>query len=131
VKESTPCLPDTNDVSSHPQGANAITPNGEMIFYGIVDLLAKPVFCIYHCMAIQKCDYRRLGLVRPTRSSSRPTLTPSRLQNSGKYSETSTIEENAFHHQAGNVQLREKVIAHEAAPVVAADSSPATTVIAA
>ncbi|GAA5819987.1 hypothetical protein JCM10212_005637 [Sporobolomyces blumeae] len=42
-------------------GGNAITPNSEMYFYGVLDVLAKPVYCIIHVLAIQKLDYSRLG----------------------------------------------------------------------
>ncbi|GAA6062297.1 hypothetical protein JCM10212_004385 [Sporobolomyces blumeae] len=42
-------------------GGNVITPTSEMIFYGVLDLLAKPVYCLIHVFAIQKLDYSRLG----------------------------------------------------------------------
>lgn len=45
------------------EGLNAIGADGEMFFYGTLDLLAKPVFCIVHCYAIADCDYNRLGFV--------------------------------------------------------------------
>lgn len=40
-----------------------ISPDAEMIWYGCVDVLAKPVFCFIHCRELAKCDYSRLGLV--------------------------------------------------------------------
>ncbi|KAL8279068.1 hypothetical protein RQP46_008526 [Phenoliferia psychrophenolica] len=42
-------------------GGNVISPNAEMIFYGVLDVLAKPVFCFYHCYEMSKCDYSKLG----------------------------------------------------------------------
>ncbi|GAA5994770.1 hypothetical protein JCM5350_007988 [Sporobolomyces pararoseus] len=43
------------------EGGNVITPTGEMIFYGVLDLFAKPVYCFIHVMGISKLDYNRLG----------------------------------------------------------------------
>lgn len=60
-------------------GGNVITPTGEMIFYGVLDLLAKPVFCFYHCWTLSRLDYTRFGL------------------GSGKYSETRTADEKYWH----------------------------------
>ncbi|BGP13102.1 hypothetical protein JCM10213_000895 [Rhodosporidiobolus nylandii] len=42
-------------------GGNLITPTSEMIAYGVLDLLAKPVFTAYHCYSMSKLDYARLG----------------------------------------------------------------------
>ncbi|GAA5873545.1 hypothetical protein JCM16303_001159 [Sporobolomyces ruberrimus] len=42
-------------------GGNVITPTGEMVFYGVLDLLAKPVYCFIHVFAISRLDYNRLG----------------------------------------------------------------------
>ncbi|KAK4703985.1 hypothetical protein P7C70_g2229, partial [Phenoliferia sp. Uapishka_3] len=41
-------------------GGNVITPTSEMVFYGILDVIAKPVFCFYHCLMMLKCDYALL-----------------------------------------------------------------------
>jgi len=35
-----------------------------MVFYGVLDVLAKPVYCFIHVLAIEKLDYSRLGWVR-------------------------------------------------------------------
>lgn len=43
-------------------GGNVISPDSEMIFYGILDLLAKPVFCFYHLWQLSKLDLSRLQL---------------------------------------------------------------------
>jgi len=43
-------------------GGNVIKSTSEMIFYGVLDILAKPVFCFYHCYAMSRCSYERLGL---------------------------------------------------------------------
>ncbi|EIM88878.1 heat shock protein 30, partial [Stereum hirsutum FP-91666 SS1] len=43
-------------------GGNVISPLKEMIFYGILDLVAKPVFCFYHAYQISKVPYERFLL---------------------------------------------------------------------
>ncbi|BGP53312.1 hypothetical protein JCM8202v2_000871 [Rhodotorula sphaerocarpa] len=43
------------------EGGNVISVDSEMIFYGILDLLAKPVFSFIHIFTIAKLDYARLG----------------------------------------------------------------------
>jgi len=43
-------------------GGNVITPDGEMIFYGILDILAKPVFTYMHVFLISRLDYTALQL---------------------------------------------------------------------
>ena len=57
-------------------GSSRITPDSEMIFYGILDVLAKPVFIIYHLFSLSKLD-----------------LTALQLQ-SGKFSSTATAVNN-------------------------------------
>ncbi len=43
-------------------GANVIGSDGEMIFYGVLDVLAKPVFCLFHVWSIRNLDYNKLQL---------------------------------------------------------------------
>ncbi|EPQ30365.1 uncharacterized protein PFL1_01891 [Pseudozyma flocculosa PF-1] len=43
-------------------GSNQISPDGEMVFYGVLDLLAKPVFAMVHLFSLRKCDYSSLHL---------------------------------------------------------------------
>ncbi|GAA6041667.1 hypothetical protein JCM8097_003071 [Rhodosporidiobolus ruineniae] len=43
------------------EGGNVITPTSEMIAYGVLDILAKPVFTLIHVLAISRLDYARLG----------------------------------------------------------------------
>lgn len=43
-------------------GANVISPDGEMVFYGVLDLLAKPVFTAYHVFMISRLDYTKMQL---------------------------------------------------------------------
>jgi hypothetical protein len=62
-------------------GSSRITPDSEMIFYGILDVLAKPVFIIYHLFSLSKLDLTALQL------------------SSGKFSSTAT---------ANNMYDREK-----------------------
>jgi len=39
------------------EGGNVISPTGEMIFYGILDILSRPVFCAMHVFALRKVPY--------------------------------------------------------------------------
>jgi bacteriorhodopsin len=43
-------------------GGNVIHPDSEMVFYGILDLLAKPVYSIYHLYTLSKVDYESFHL---------------------------------------------------------------------
>ncbi|PWN42434.1 family A G protein-coupled receptor-like protein [Ceraceosorus guamensis] len=43
-------------------GSNTISPAGEMVFYGVLDILAKPVFAMIHLFSMRKVDYAALGL---------------------------------------------------------------------
>ncbi|SYW75382.1 related to YRO2 - putative plasma membrane protein, transcriptionally regulated by Haa1p [Ustilago bromivora] len=43
-------------------GGNVISPNAEMIWYGILDLLAKPVFTLFHLFSLRRCNYSSLHL---------------------------------------------------------------------
>lgn len=43
-------------------GGNVIHPDSEMVFYGVLDVLAKPVFCIFHLFQISKLDTTALQL---------------------------------------------------------------------
>ncbi|TNY24233.1 hypothetical protein DMC30DRAFT_413466 [Rhodotorula diobovata] len=43
-------------------GGNVITPTSEMVAYGVLDLLAKPVFSFIHVMQLSRLDYARLGM---------------------------------------------------------------------
>lgn len=42
-------------------GGNAIHPDSEMVFYGVLDLLAKPVFTIWHLYSLSKVPYEKFG----------------------------------------------------------------------
>lgn len=39
------------------EGGNVINPSGEMIFYGILDILSKPVFCAWHLYSLRDVPY--------------------------------------------------------------------------
>ncbi|BGP21990.1 hypothetical protein JCM10295v2_000867 [Rhodotorula toruloides] len=41
---------------------NYITPTSEMVAYGVLDILAKPVFSIIHLASLSRLDYARLGM---------------------------------------------------------------------
>ena len=43
-------------------GGNVITPDSEMIFYGILDVLAKPVFTMIHLFSLSRLDLSLLQL---------------------------------------------------------------------
>jgi len=42
-------------------GSNTISTTGEMIFYGVLDILAKPVFCFYHVRSVSRISYDTYG----------------------------------------------------------------------
>ncbi|KAN0062043.1 hypothetical protein ACQY0O_006038 [Thecaphora frezii] len=44
------------------EGGNVIRPSSEMLFYGILDLLTKPVFCLYHLFMLRNCEYDAMDL---------------------------------------------------------------------
>lgn len=44
------------------EGGNVITPSSEAVFYGVLDLLAKPLFSIMLIMGHWRIDPARLGL---------------------------------------------------------------------
>ena len=50
-------------------GGNVISPTGEMVFYGILDLLAKPVFAVVHLVGLRSLNYDVLGLESGKRSA--------------------------------------------------------------
>lgn len=50
-------------------GGNQISPTGEMVFYGVLDLLAKPVFALVHLLGLRSLDYDVLGLQSGKRSA--------------------------------------------------------------
>lgn len=43
-------------------GANVISPDSEMVFYGILDVIAKPVYCFLHLFLLSKLDLTALQL---------------------------------------------------------------------
>jgi len=43
-------------------GGNVISPDSEMVFYGILDVLAKPVFCFFHLFMLSRLDLTALQL---------------------------------------------------------------------
>ena len=44
------------------EGANVISPTSEMIWYGILDILAGPLFLFFYLFAIRNVDYSAFGL---------------------------------------------------------------------
>lgn len=44
------------------EGGNVITVTGEMVFYGVLDLFAGPIFLFGFLSAIPDVDYDNLGL---------------------------------------------------------------------
>ena len=45
------------------EGSNVLSPTGEMIFYGILDLLAGPVFLFLFLWSLRSIDYSAFGLM--------------------------------------------------------------------
>ncbi|KZO93128.1 hypothetical protein CALVIDRAFT_566839 [Calocera viscosa TUFC12733] len=43
-------------------GGNVIHPDSEMVFYSILDILAKPVFIFIHIASLRGVDMSRFGL---------------------------------------------------------------------
>lgn len=56
-------------------GGNVISPESEMIFYGILDVLAKPVFCAFHAIALRNVAYDMYQLQSGKASTGPGTLT--------------------------------------------------------
>ncbi|KDQ56983.1 hypothetical protein JAAARDRAFT_131129 [Jaapia argillacea MUCL 33604] len=50
------------------EGSNRIGPTGEMIWYGILDLCAAPLFLLFHTWRLRNVEYNTFGL-----SSGKPT----------------------------------------------------------
>jgi len=44
------------------EGGNVISSNGEMVFYGILDLLTMPVFLLLHLFQLRTIDHSRFGM---------------------------------------------------------------------
>ena len=44
------------------EGANVISPSSEMIWYGILDILAGPVFLFFFLWELRGVDYHTFGL---------------------------------------------------------------------
>lgn len=44
------------------EGGNLISPNGEMIWYGILDLILGPLFLYYFVWGLRSVDYGLFGL---------------------------------------------------------------------
>lgn len=70
------------------EGGNVISPNGELIFYSILDIFAKPVFAMVHLFGLRKIDYERLQL------------------SSGKYSEFAALPTSLEKGSASDSHLR-------------------------
>ena len=43
-------------------GGNVISPDSEMVFYGILDVIAKPVYTLFHLFMVSKLDLTALQL---------------------------------------------------------------------
>ena len=44
------------------EGGNVVSPTGEMIWYGILDLLLGPLFLFYFLFSLRNVDYGLFGL---------------------------------------------------------------------
>jgi hypothetical protein len=71
TKDEDPPTPVEAPLLSSPIAApRRLMPDSEMIFYGVLDILAKPVFCFYHLFAMSKLDLTALQLQSGKFSSS-------------------------------------------------------------
>jgi hypothetical protein len=81
-----------------------------MVFYGILDVLAKPVFALVHLWSLRKCDLSRLQL------------------QSGKFTEYNSIDSNSQIHANGihgKNHGAEKMVEQGTATTSTAQTSPA------
>lgn len=62
------------------EGSNAITVTSEMVFYGILDLFAGPIFLFCFLVGIQGLEYDELGLQSGKASDYVGVLTPARTE---------------------------------------------------
>lgn len=44
------------------EGGNVISPNKEMVFYGILDLVLGPIFLYYLLFSLRSVDYQSFGI---------------------------------------------------------------------
>jgi len=82
-------------------GAAVISSDSEMVFYGILDVLAKPVFCFVHLFMLSKLDLTVLQLSsgKYTTSANGPTYDAEKTRHNG-------IRDNGIHDNS----IREAVI---------------------
>ncbi|PIL26345.1 transporter [Ganoderma sinense ZZ0214-1] len=66
------------------EGSNIITVTAEMIWFGILDLLAGPVFLFFFLYKLRGVDYAAFGL------------------QSGKYTDTETVHSHSGHEKSAN-----------------------------
>ncbi|KAK4683811.1 hypothetical protein P7C73_g6409, partial [Tremellales sp. Uapishka_1] len=78
-------------------GGNVISPDSEMIFYGILDVIAKPVFIFFHLFSLSKLDLTYLQL------------------SSGKFSNGEGALNNGYDHER-QADRSPRTIAHETNP---------------
>ena len=86
-------------------GGNVISPDSEMVFYGVLDVLAKPVFCFIHLFMLSKLDLTMLQL------------------HSGKFSSSAL---NGHYHDAEKVPRRSNATGATAATINDSPTSPTT-----
>ncbi|GAA5960343.1 hypothetical protein JCM3765_007479 [Sporobolomyces pararoseus] len=61
-------------VFSISEASNLVHPNTEAALYGVLDVLAKPVYCFIHVIAIEKLDWSRLGWTSGKRDAAGASL---------------------------------------------------------
>jgi bacteriorhodopsin len=61
------------------EGGNVISPTSEMVFYGILDILTKPIFIALVLFSLRKVDYDSLGFssLKASASAHGTNITPS------------------------------------------------------
>lgn len=91
-------------------GSSYIHPDSEMIFYGILDVLAKPVFIFFHLFQLAKLDLTALQL------------------SSGKFSSTATAVHRFDREKAAHPTTTKGVFGRRSqADAIAAPAAPRTS----
>jgi hypothetical protein len=115
-------------------GGSVIYPDSEMIFYGVLDILAKPVFLIIHLVSLRNCDLTRLQLQSGKYTTSAAAITthdmekhPRTTQNTGMIANDPVApaghDNMATHGKKGFFQRKGKFDAHPVAADHPADAN--------
>jgi bacteriorhodopsin len=98
-------------------GGNVTSPDSEMIFYGILDLMAKPVFTLFHLYSLSKLDLTALQLSSGKFSSTAVGAGIHDVEKSGRFGTATGTTGTAVPAKKGFFSKRGH---HDAAPVAGA-----------